>query len=556
MPLVDFSLGTATDKPLVSAAPWVWRAYNIRVRAGAVETLGLFGPLRDVDGNQLELTVGSSAYRRVFTTPSIDTGQILFASADAIELAEYDATSTPATGTRWLLHDVSPSSLPAVSDEITVPSAARVEIPPVWWFEDQEDLVVGQRADVGIDVPHVWNRNPLNTFEPITPSRHPNDPNWPSPPDVGDAPDPAPTPVPTGACAGGIMNRILVLLGASSFTDPDPMRQMTVRWSDRSDFGQWTPSDITISGEMQLDGGSRIVGGGVTGFGVMVWTDKRMALLTETFDPNSVFSRSYIDGGRGMLANQAWCEADGQIFWMDESRSLNVFDGGRPRQLINDNRYASIERLSNAQSARLYIEPNQEYGEIIIHYPSGDSTEITAQLVYNYLFNCWYPWVLGRSGWCQRYGVIPNIGVDTAGRVWQHDLDVGLADLWTLEAAPSSRDLTTDDVEPVDFSIETNLVVQASPNYTAWHSTRALIDHVAAPADGAIDGFSVSVIGYAEPTVNSEKYTETQNYEMAQPYADFRVAGKAIQLKLEGTGIKTVFRFGQIDISAAAEGER
>ncbi len=43
-----------------------------------------------------------------------------------------------------------------------------------------------------------------------------------------------------------------------------------------------------------------------------------------------------------------------------------------------------------------HIEPNHEYGEIILHYPSNDNTEVNAQLVYNYLFDVWYPWVLPR----------------------------------------------------------------------------------------------------------------------------------------------------------------
>lgn len=560
MALVDLSLGIAVDRPMVAAVPWVWSGYNIRVRAGKIETLGLYGALKDVNGDQITV-MGSDVHRSLFTTPSITTGQIISASTSAVTLIEYDPTSTIATGTRWATYDITPAALSNAPDNITVPSAGRIEIPPVWWFDDQDDLVVGQRAGVADDVPYTWDRNRVNQFAPIVASRHPNDPEYPSPPDVGPAPDPTPTPVPFGAVGGGVINRVLVLLGASSFTDPDPERYMTIRWSDRFDYGQWTPSDITISGELQLEGGSRIVGGGITGFGVVAWTDTRMAILRETFDINSVFDRQYIDGGRGLLSNLAWCEVDGQVFWIDETRTLNVFDGGRPRQIINQNKYASIERASDAQAARIYLRSNQEFGEVILFYPTGDNEEVTAQLVYNYLHDCWYLWALSRSAWSQRFGVIPNLAVDANGAVWRHDLDVTLSPPWfpelpTAMSDPPSISTTADDVEPLTFAFNTNLVVLDGPSYKSWRSMKLTLDYTPAAAEGAVDSFDVRVRGFADPTLTSQDFEEEHPWPVEQVSQDYRVGGKALQVRVRGEGVKTVYRFGMMDIAAAEEGER
>ena len=557
MPVTQLTLGVQTDRPMMSPDPFIWSGQNIRVRADAVETLGLYGPLMDVNGDQI-VGLGTDIHRRVFITPSITTGQILMGSVSNITLIEYDATSTPATGTRWSTFDITPTGLPAVpppGDGITVPSAGRVAIPPVWWFADQEDLVVGSRANVNGDQPYVWDRVRTNPFAPITLARHPTDPFWPAPIDSGDPFDPASTPIPIGAVGGGIINRILVLLGCTSFTDPDPARYMTIRWSDRFNFGQWTPSDITLSGETQLEGGSRIVGGGVVGFGVIAWTDKRMALLRETFDFD-VFSREYIDGGRGLLANQAWTEADGQVWWLDETRTLNVYDGGRPRQIINNNRYATIERLSNAQAARVYLEPNHEYGEVIIHYPQDVDTEIDAQLVYNYLHDCWYPWSLPRSGWSQRYGVIPNIAVDQSNLVWQHDLDVNLASPWLPASAAQTKSPDQSQIEPLSFSFQSNLITQADPSYTAWNNTKVTLDYLPSPALGATDTFDVTVTGYRTASLKDVTYSITETFNDGDVSQDYRVGGKAIQFEVSGTDIKTVYRFGLIDIAAANDGER
>lgn len=538
MPLIELTLGTRSDTPMVSAEPFVWSGYNIRVRSGRLETIGLFGPVRTVGGAQITLP-GSAVYRSIFTTPSITTGQILTGSTTHLVALDYDPTSTPATGRRWRQSTITPAGLPAASDTLTDPSSGRVAVPPAWWFADQDDLVVCQRSDV-LEGPYIWDRVVGNVATALAPSAHPDG--------VSSA-----TPIPQGAVAGGILNRILVLFGAQSFTDPDPLRYMTIRWSDRFDYGQWTPWDTTTSGELTLEGGSRIVGGGVVGFGAIAWTDKRMALLTETFD-NQVFSRRYIDGGRGLLANRAWVEADGQVWWLDENRTLNVFDGGRPRQLINTNKTVTVERLSDVQVARIYLTANPEFGEIIISYPRDEASEVTSQIVYNYLFNCWYPWSLSRACWHPRVGVIRPVAVDGDGAVWQHEFDVALPPPWAAVADPSPLD--PDDVEPYDWSMTTNLITQENPGFSSWASTKLLIDTLPAPANAVDDSFDVTVIGYREPNLKADSYSETQSFDAQTSSQDYRVGGKAIQLVFKGTGQKTVWRFGKLEISGQLEGER
>ena len=523
---------------------------NVRFRLGQLETIGLFGPLKTISDTQVVLPAGVAPYRKVFTTPDTSTGQILFGSSDSLQLVDYDPASTPVTGTRWRSIPVTPSALPPLPDILPTPSAGRVEIPPVWWFSDQDDLVVGCRANGPLEPCYAWDRDRTGEFVPLANS-------------------------PTGAVGGGIINRILVLLGCTSFSDPDPSRFMTIRWSTRFDFEDWTPSDINISGEIQLEGGSRIIGGGVTGYGVVAWTDKRMALLTETFDPDSVFERRYVDGGRGLLANNAWTEADGKVYWFDEHRVLNVFDGGQPRQLPNPLKYATIERLSDAQTARAYMVPNAEYGEVILHYPRDDDNNPDRQLVYNYLMNAWSVWSLPRTGWHQRVGVIRNLAVDPENRVWQHDLDASLPDAYvtgpgnpnptpgvvnalkTTFDGPKINVPLAADVEPFDFAVLTNLVVMEDVTSASWRLTRILADHLPSPAIGAeADTFDLTLTAYGEAQTVTEIEQDWQTLTQGTNGADMRVGGKALQVGIYGTQIKTVFRYGGFNVTEAKGGSR
>lgn len=539
--------GLFFDQPVLASKGFWNLGSNVRFRLGNIETVGLHGPLRDVAGNQITLTGGTDVFRKIYSTPSTTTGQILAGSASALALIEYDPTSTPLTGTRWRTFDLTPIGLPVAADTLPNPSAGRVEIPPVWWFSDQDDVVVGGRSDVAGGVAYAWDRNAINKFVPLAGS-------------------------PTGAVGGGIFNRILVLLGCTSFTDPDPNRFLTIRWSDRFNFEDWTPTDVNVSGELQLEGGSRIVGGGVTGFGVVAWTDRRMALLQETGDPSSVFARKYIDAGRGLVANNAWCEADGRIWWLDETRTLSVFDGGRPRQIPNPMKFATIERLEDRQTARIWMAQNPEYGEIIIGYPEADDENPDAQIVYNYVEDAWSFWRFRRTSWTNRFGVIPNLAIDDTGKVFQHDLDVGLPEayivgpplppgIYPMEPSPMvSGSPLAADVTPFSFQFHTNLITTEDVADRAWRMTRVYMDNLPAPAIGAEDDEVVlQLTGYGDAEVTSPLLTQDyQSYAQGKTLRDFRVGGKAIRMSVYGQDVKTVFRFSGFSVSTGkgAEGER
>jgi hypothetical protein len=530
--------GLFFDQPALSPQAFWNLGVNMRFRLGLIETVGLHGPLKEVAGSQITLTYGSSAYRKIYTTPNTTTGQILAGSSTALALIEYNPSSTPITGTRWRNFNITPVGLVAAADTLPNPSAGRIEIPPVWWFSDQEDVVVGCRANVPLEPVYSWDRNPLNAAAPLANS-------------------------PLGAVGGGILNRILVLLGCTSFTDPDPSRFMTIRWSDRFDFTEWTPSDTNVSGELQLEGGSRIVGGGVTGFGVVAWTDRRMAILQETGDPSSVFSRRYIDGGRGLLANNAWCEADGRIWWLDETRTLCVYDGGRPRQIQNPLKFATVERLEDRQTARIWMEQNPEYGEIIIGYPSADSENPDAQLVYSYVEDAWSVWNFQRNSWTNRFGVIPNLAINNSGQVFQHDLDAGLPDAYVVGPPPPpgitpitplipNHPLAAD-VTPFNFQFHTNLITMQDLGDMSWRMTRAYVDHLPAPAIGAeTDTLTVQMTGYGEARVTAPLLSqESRVFQQGQTLGDFRVGGKAMRISVYGQQVKSLFRFSGFDVTAA-----
>jgi hypothetical protein len=125
----EIPAGLDMDRPPLSNNPY-WRAgYNIRVRLGRMETIGLFKPMRSSAGALLQLP-GLDTYRSAYIAPGILIGEILFGSVSRVMAAIYDSASTIASGTTYTLKDITPAGLPAASDGVPRPSSGATTIVP------------------------------------------------------------------------------------------------------------------------------------------------------------------------------------------------------------------------------------------------------------------------------------------------------------------------------------------------------------------------------------------------------------------------------------------
>lgn len=541
------------------------RGLNIRWRLGQLETLGLFGALRDITGTAIQIQLnGSAPVRALYTAQSSDGVQILAGAANRIDLIEVDPASIPGGETRYQTVQLGAALTPTVNEVLPDPTLKDITIPPVWWFAEQENVIIGQRAGVDESV-RAWDRNPANSFDEIA-AYEPGDP-------LG-----APTgEAPKKAVAGAIFNRIAVLLGCVPLGGTGTGDElMEIRWSARGNFQLWNPLIIidpvtgllNIAGSLKMDRGSRIVGGGFSASGVVVWTDKAMALLTETNDVGTVFRRDYVDGGRGLLANRAWCEADGQIWWVDESRTLNVFDGGRPRPIPNPMKRGTIDRVNEVATARIYVTANSEYGEIAIWYPSGDSLECDRAIVYNYIENAWSIWGLNRSHWFPRQGIQEAVAVSLNGTVYAHDIGPGCPNAYRPDAllpigpgtgCGDGQGVGATNLEPITAFVEFGPMLADNASDKTFNALSLLMSWLPTPAIGAeTDEVLVTVSGFKDATPRDRRYEETQSWAQGDSIKDYRVRGRSISMRMEFNEIKTVYRLGYIDmqIGDSSGGER
>lgn len=558
MPEVRLVPGVMSDIPWATPMGTMkcGRGLNIRWRLQQLETLGLFGPLRKLDGTALVVPLNTAEPVRAIYTAQSGTGiQILAGGLNRIDLVDVDPASIPGGETRYQVNQLGSTLTPTAVETLPNPTLKRVVIPPVWWFAEQENVIIGQRAGVN-ESARAWNRNPASGFTELR--------------DYAPA-DPAGSPslmAPKKAVAGGIINRIAVLLGCVPFGGTGNGDElMSIRWSARGNFELWNPTIIidpltgiaNTAGGLELDRGSRIVGGGFTGYGIAAWTDKAMAMLTETGDITSVFARTYIDGARGLLANRAWCEADGQVWWVDGARTLNVFDGGRPREIENPLRRGTIDRVNEVATARIYMAANPEYGEVTIWYPSGDSLECDRALVYNYRENAWSIWGLNRTHWFPRQGIQEAVAVDLNGTVYAHDIGPACPNAYRPDAllplGPGTgcglgTGVGASNLSPITAFVEYGPMVTDQAGYQTYSGTRLTMSWLPLPAIGAeTDEVSVTLMGFENASVRDQRFEETQDWSQSDTVKDYRVSGRSMSVRIEFTDIKTVYRLGYVDMT-------
>ena len=511
-----------------------------------------------------QVSVGYAPYTLFpYSAPSGDYA-LLCAGLNVIDLV----TATDAATETAPTFETDPLFVAAEADELTLaaaPGPMRAPVHPFWWFVEQDDLIIGGRTGAD-EPPWAWDKDPAETFEPI----------------VG---------APRFARGAAIVNRILVLLGAESLTHPDPTARLTVRWSARFDFADWTPTDVNTSGELQLEGGAEIVGGGMTRFGVAVWLDTRLAILSETGD-NLVFAREYVDDSAGLLNARAWCEANGSLWWLAPDRTFWRYDGGRATRVPCPIESVTLRaRPLPAESAWFMLTANPARDEVWISYRAG-SGGMNRTAIYNYALDRWTiatffaradapdrDWFTAFSSPRAGLPVVSAFHTAAGAHVLSiHDLSDRIADEHSLFPGDAPGVVAALH-RPQSWFVETRpFVLTEEAQQETMRSTRVIVDGRANPMPGDLpDVFSCDPCaprgaaqmlvtlrgirrGDRAPEVVTEQ-THVWTERLNRLY--FRVAGRYLQMRFEHpgamSGVPSVYgrlQIGSVWLDAAKEGER
>ena len=167
---------------------------------------------------------------------------------------------------------------------------------------------------------------------------------------------------------------------------------LAVRWSDATVIQNWTPSDLTTAGSLNVQNGSAIMTGVPTSNETLIFTESSVNSL-KFIGGFEVFRLDEISNYVSLISPNAVVNVDSVVYWMGTNKFYMY--NGRVQTLpctLDDHVF---KNFNGAQTDQFFAGLNAEFHEIWWFYCSGDtsgsaSETIDRYVVYNYLDNIWF----------------------------------------------------------------------------------------------------------------------------------------------------------------------
>ena len=336
-------------------------------------------------------------------------------------------------------------------------------------------------------------------------------------------------------------DRHVVCYGAREFatTVGEGINPMLVRWSDQEDFTNWTPSITTTSGEVVLAEGSRIIGANRSRNAINIWTDR--AMYTQSYvGPPFIFTFTQVGSNCGLIGQHAAIDYDGVSYWMGEN-NFYAFDG-RVQTMPCTIRRKLFEDFNSTNKEKVYAGINAEFKEIIWLYPTANSPEPNAYVIYNVEERTWVYGKLFADGIVTTFNdriVYPNTlttgytSATASSYIWNNEPD----DLYTGDGQP-----LTSYIESAEFDLnegkELMFMDRIIPDYTFDLGETVKIE--------------LTLKDYPNGTEKVKgPYTIGQNTTKV----DLRARGRQASVKLSATNTGG-WRWGSVRLSLQQDGNR
>lgn len=218
-----------------------------------------------------------------------------------------------------------------------------------------------------------------------------------------------------------VANPAQILVALASETGGVQDRQL-VRWSDVSDYNQWTAASTNQAGSFRIPNGSRIVGGLQTNLQAYIWTDIDLWSMQYIGQP-FVFGFQQVGTACGLISGRAATMAGSRLLWMGQKGFFELAGGG-VRPLPCDVWDFVFRDLDTQQFDKVFAAPNNMFNEVSWFFPSlsGGTGECDSYVKLNIKDNIWDYGRLDRTCWTDVSIWGPPIGVDSGGGIYQHEI--------------------------------------------------------------------------------------------------------------------------------------
>lgn len=231
-------------------------------------------------------------------------------------------------------------------------------------------------------------------------------------------------------------HQIVVLLGTAPANEP--YNAMAVRWCDRQNITEWSPSASNLAGDDILAQGSRLVSGIASRQENLIWSDSCLYTMQYTGDATQPFLFQLVGSGCGLIGALARCEHNGVVTWVARDNFYR-YTGGAPEPIPSTLRRYFFDQLSENQGEKIACGVLPAYSEVWFFYPDKrDGVECSRYAVMRWDEGHWTTGTFGRSAWIAP-GIFEHpIVFGTDGKVYLHETGTsavgGVID-WFVETA-------------------------------------------------------------------------------------------------------------------------
>lgn len=329
---------------------------------------------------------------------------------------------------------------------------------------------------------------------------------------------------PTGAAAMFVTDdRMCVMIGASG-------QPNEIQWCHQGDFTNWTVSESTTAGDLQLNThGQAIAGTRMLGTN-LIWTDADVHTFTYEGYP-FIYGVQRAGSNCGLLGPKAFVSTLNMAAWMGPEGFFMY--NGLVQPLKCDVARLAFDNLNTAQQSKVYCGMNSQFSEIWWFFPSLNSTENDSYVFWNYKSNHWGVGigVFGRTAWVDREVWPFPIACGADNNMYEQENG------WT--AAGASRNGQIVAVSgPIDIGTGDNIM-----------AVNQLL------ADTNVGAGSLIFSALTKYTPNGVETTSGPYPMRADGYTDVRFNGRQMKMSLSQNA-DGLWQFGVMRMLATIEGQR
>jgi hypothetical protein len=198
--------------------------------------------------------------------------------------------------------------------------------------------------------------------------------------------------------------------------------QLVVRWSNASDYTNWTVSNQTTAGSFRIPTGSRIIGAlqcpqfGLISTDIDVWTMTYVGGIV-------IFNFTRVGTGCGFISSHACGILSGNPYWISSNNFFTLgANGVTPMPCTVWDQV--FQNLATAYQGKVRVAVNSPFNEVWWFYPSANSTGENDSYVKVHIEGSEYEWDYGamvRTAWTDVSILGMPLGIDTSGQIWQHE---------------------------------------------------------------------------------------------------------------------------------------